>query len=59
MPANGLHPRLELLPRPERDDPAGGDLDLDPGLRIAPRALFLFAQLEVTESGQLDLLAAR
>jgi hypothetical protein len=50
-------PYLQLLPRPKRHDPLGGDLDLLACLRIAPRALLLLAQLKVTKTGQPDLLA--
>ena len=42
----------------EGDDPAGADRDLLAGLRIAAGALRLIAELEVTEAGELDALAA-
>src|SRR5215467_2887917 len=55
----GFDPCLEFLPRTERDDAPRADRDLLAGLRIAPRALVLVAQVEVPEAGELHLLPAR
>src|SRR5512134_77659 len=53
-----LDHRLQFLAGMEGDDPAGADRDLLAGLRIAAGALRLIAELKVTESGELDALAA-
>src|SRR5215472_2150542 len=52
-------PRLEFLPRTERDDAPRADRNLLARLGIAPRALVLVTQIEVPEAGELHLLAAR
>src|SRR5262245_49096373 len=52
-------PRLQLLPRTERDHAPCTDGDLLAGLRVAARALILIAQIEITETGELHLLAGR
>src|SRR5690554_4626935 len=42
----------------EGDDAAGGDGDLLAGFGVASGTLWLVAQLEIAEAGQLDRLAA-
>src|SRR5687767_12988688 len=54
--ARFLHHGLELLAGVESHDTAGADGDLLAGLWVASRALWLVAQLEVTEAGELDAL---
>src|SRR2546425_11234354 len=49
---------LQHLRRPEREDAAGGDLDLLSGLRVAADTGLLLAHHEVPEPGKLDLFAA-
>src|SRR5579859_367007 len=48
-----LHQALELLAGVEGHYATGGDRDFLAGLRIAPRALRLLAQLEVAEAREL------
>src|SRR4051812_10732631 len=48
---------LQLLAGVERDDAARADRDLLAGLRVAARALWLVAQLEVAEARELDAFA--
>src|SRR5438067_2791960 len=49
---------LQHLRGPERQDAAGGDLDLLSGLRVATDAGLLLTHHEVPEPGKLDLFAA-
>ena len=51
----GLDPLLQFLAGAESDHGASRNRDLFAGLGIAARALVLAAQVEVAESGQLDL----
>ena len=53
--AEGLDPLLQLLAGPEGDHGPGGDRDLLAGLGVAARALVLAAEVEIAETGQLDL----
>src|ERR1700742_4622183 len=52
-----LDSHLEFLPWTERHHPTGGDRNLFAGLRVAARPLVLLPQVEITEPGQLYLLA--
>src|SRR5689334_13365358 len=52
-----LDPQPQFLSRTEGDDAARGDRNLFAGLRVAPRALVLVAQLEVAKTRQFYLLA--
>src|SRR5262245_25322901 len=52
-----FHHGLQLLAGVESNDAAGADRDFLAGLWIATRPLWLIAQLEVAEPGELDALA--
>src|SRR5688572_30522160 len=55
----GLDSRFEFLTRTERHDAASGDGNLFAGLRIAPRSFVFVTQIEVSETGKLDLFPNR
>src|SRR6202162_6340589 len=55
----GFDARFEFLPRTESHHAARTDGDFLSGFWIAARSLILISQIEVSESGQLDLLALR